>query len=254
LGKEVVALSVVAPDQRRLWAVLGITLAFAIATYTTIAFSDPRDGTSPGTASSPDDVAAGPPQAPWKISVHGSGAHGKMTKVQKVRLERQEPQLRSVIRRIYDAVLVHPNRLPETLKANFTPLAARALRRADVAATRPGVAATSIRKATIGVDVNGLRVAVASVSVRAKAGEGARPVVHRSTLWLERGKERWRVVAFDVNQAPLAEPGSTKATGPGKATNRKKSATKDRGAGADERKRSEAPKGRDNSARKGRKG
>jgi hypothetical protein len=251
----VAPLSVVAPDGRRLWAVAGIMLAFAVATYTTIAFLDPGESGRPGSSGAPGYRAQGPQQSPWKISVHGSAAHGRITKLQKARLERQEPRLRSVVRRIYDAVLIHPNRLRETLQANFTPAAGVALRRADVAASRPKVAATSVRRATIGVDVNGLKAAVASVVVRAAAPGAVRPVVHRSTLWLERGDRGWRVLAFEVDQAPLPErrpgKGAEPADRPGRRS-KNKAGRADRPS--DKGDRAGSHKGRRDPERKSRRG
>lgn len=201
--------SIVAPDQKRPWILIAGALALVLAVATTIALVDlpgeqllSRRGTEPGKAAVP-----ALPQATWEMSVHASGVDGKLTAAQKKAVERQRPELRALVKRVYDSLFLHPGRLEGTLKENFSEPAALALRRAGAGATEPGRVATTLRRASIGIEATGgARMAVASVTVRAGADGVDDPVVHRSALWLERASGGWKVVAFDVRQGPAPEP------------------------------------------------
>lgn len=197
-------MSIVAPDQKKTWVAVAAAVALVIAAVTAIVLVDvPGErllGRLSGgeTATKVRDL----PQAAWRFSVHASGLAGNLTHRQQIALQRQRPRLRSLVKRVYDSLFVHPNRLPATLKENFSEPAARALRRAKPGAAAPARASTTMRRARIGVRApGGARMAVASVAVRALAEGGAPPVLHRSTLWLERSRGRWKVVAFEVRQA-----------------------------------------------------
>jgi hypothetical protein len=215
----------VVPDQTRTWIVIVAAIVVVLAVATTIALVDlPGEriltggqGLRPGEAVLPDL-----PQATWEMSVHASGVDGKLTAPEKKALEGQRPELQALVKRVYDSLFIHPNRLADTLKENFAEPAAVALRRAGAGATEPGRVATTLRRATIGIEATGgARMAVASVTVRAVGDNSADPVVHRSALWLERARGDWKVVAFDLRQGPAPDPSGDKKAGEGKNTNRK---------------------------------
>ena len=198
-----------APNQKRPWILIAGALALVLTVATTIALVDlpgeqllSRRGTEPGRAAVPSL-----PQATWEMSVHASGVDGKLTAAQKKVVERHRPELRSLVKRVYDSLFLHPGRLTDTLKENFSEPAAVALRRAGAGAAEPGRVSTTLRRASIGIEATaGASMAVASVTVRATAEGVEHPVLHRSALWLERARGDWKVVAFDVRQGPAPEP------------------------------------------------
>lgn len=201
--------SIVAPDQKRSWTFIAAALGVILTIATTIALVDlPGEHLLSRGGSEGDGRVTAPalPQATWEMNVHAAGVEGRLTPAQKKAIENHRPELRSLVKRIYDSLFLHPNRLPDTLRENFSEPAAVALRRAGAGATDPGRVATTLRRANIGIQAAGARMAVASITVRA-LGEGTeRPVLHRSALWLERARRDWKVVAFQVRQAPLREP------------------------------------------------
>jgi len=220
------------PDQKRTWILIVAAVAVVLAVATTIALVElpgqrigiGREGGRPGETALPDL-----PQATWEMSVHASGVEGKLTGAEKKALQRQRPELRVLVKRVYDSLFIHPNRLADTLKENFSEPAAVSLRRAGAGADEAGRVATTLRRATIGIQATGgARMAVASVTVHADGDGSDQPVVHRSALWLERARGDWKVVAFDVRQGPLPEPSgdkkgdeTSKQRGKGKKPNRK---------------------------------
>lgn len=200
-------MSIVVPEQKRSWLLAGAAVALVLAVGTTIVLVDlpgeqllSRGGSSAGVTPVVPDL----PQAPWEISIHASGLSGKMPPAQRKALDRQRPEVRSLVMRVYDSLFVHPNRLADTLKENFSGPAAAALQRANAGATEAGQASTTLRKADIGIQAfGGGRMAVASVTIRATAEDADGPVLHRSALWMERATDGWKVVAFDVRQGPV---------------------------------------------------
>lgn len=218
-------MSIVAPDHKKPWILIAAAIGLALALGAMVALVDlPGKRLLSLGGRGSGDVAAIPglPQATWEMRVHASGVDGVLTRAQKKALERQRPKLRSLVKKVYDSLFVHPNRLQATLKKNFSEPAAVALRRAGPGATTAGRVSTTLRRARIGIQAaGGARMAVASVTVRALADGDGRPVVHRSALWLERARGDWKVVAFDVRQAPLSE----RTGSDGKAGRKHKKAT-----------------------------
>lgn len=222
--------SIVVPDQKKPWILIGAAIALVFVVATTIALVDlpgerlltGRDGARSEDAALPDL-----PQATWEMSVHASGVQGRLSGAERKALEEQRPRLRALVKRVYDSLFLHPNRLAGTLKENFSGPAADALRRAGAGAAQPGRVATTLRRASIGIQATGgARMAVASVTVRALAEGSDVPVVHRSALWLERVRGDWKVVAFDVRQSPPepkdgeAKAGTKGQTDKGNPTNK----------------------------------
>ena len=207
------------PEQKRPWIVIAAAIAVILSVATTIALVNlPGEQLLTGRKGFSGAAAVRAlPQATWEMNVHAAGLDGKLTAAQATAMERQRPELKSLVKRVYDSLFIHPNRLTDTLKENFTEPAAVALRRAGAGAAEPGRVATTLRRASIGVQATGgARMAVASITIRAVADGVQEPVVHRSALWLERVRGEWKVVAFDVRQAPDAGSGPDKQGGAGK--------------------------------------
>ena len=106
---------------------------------------------------------------------------------------------------VYDAVFLQPAHLPAAARSDFSRAAARSWQRsrAGLPAHAERVKLLS-RRARIGIDAESARRAVASVVVRAAGWRGARRfrLLHRATLWIERGARGWRIVAYDLAQGP----------------------------------------------------
>lgn len=152
----------------------------------------------------PSATSAEIPQARWKMTAYISGAVGPVGKRETKRARAQRVRASKLVRRVYDAMFLDPARRDEVLKAKFHPRAARALRRKAGVPKQAQEVQTTQRKADIAIHAVGARRAVASVKVRARGVVGDRSfkIVHRGTLWLERRKGKWKVIAFDVAQRP----------------------------------------------------
>lgn len=201
-------MSLVVPEQTKVWLFTGIAAAVALVVSILVLGTDPTGQRVTSTDDRPlpsVTTKAPPPQARWKISTHVSGVPDEVTKAQARAVARQRPALVALVKDVYDGLFLHRDRLPKELKENFSPAAARALRRSGAGAARAGVASTSYRRAEIGIGAtDGARLAVASVSIRAGADRpNATRFLHRSTLWLKRAHADWKVIAFTVDQAPL---------------------------------------------------
>lgn len=204
-------MSVVVPEQKKPWILIAAAIALVLAVTTTILLADLPGARLLSGGGDKTEIPALPelPQARWQMSVHPSGFRAQITDAQKKRVDRQRPKVRVLVKTIYDALFLHPDRLKTTLRDNFTQPAAIALRRSGAGASEAGRVSTTFRRADIGIQAEGgARMAVASVTVRALGERSARPVLHRSSLWLERVRNEWKVVAFDVRQAPLRDKAS----------------------------------------------
>lgn len=157
--------------------------------------------------SQPDPPTAAPAleQAPWKIEFTAEGRFGKLSKAQREGYSNQKEKVAAVLTGIYEAVYLEPARLDEVVKASFSRDAARSLEAKGL--SFPGGATevkTTRRRAHIGLDSQKANFAVGRVTVFAEATVAERDVnvEHHSTLWLERAKGNWKVIAFDVEQGP----------------------------------------------------
>lgn len=167
-----------------------------------------NDGTAPQASAAEPDVPAATtpdiPQAKWKIKAHPSGNLGKITKRQAKRVRAQRRPVSKLVAEVYDALFLDPARREEVLKARLLPRAARAIGNKAGVPEGAGEVRTKVRKADIGIDVDGARRAAAKVKVRAEGVAGRRKfeIVHRATLWLERSRGKWKVIAFSLRQKP----------------------------------------------------
>ncbi|MDP9069637.1 MAG: hypothetical protein M3N53_15035 [Actinomycetota bacterium] len=208
-------MSVVAPDEDRVWVVAGVSIAAVLLVGLLLLGGGDRaepvvSHDAPGAPRTEKLVP--PPQARWKITTHSAGVVEPVTKAQQRAVARQRPALSALVRRVYDALFVHPGRSRAVLRDTFTRRAAGAFRRSGAGVATAGVASTTLRRADIGIaPTDGARLAVATVAVRAQADEpGATRFLHRSTLWLERSQRLWKVIAFSIDQGRLAEPSDDK--------------------------------------------
>lgn len=204
-------MSIAAPSIKRPWALVAAAAAILLALVAALVFMDlPGERLlSPGADEAAPAGTRALPQAPWEIRTHPAGVVEKVTKAQAARIRRQRPQVTSLVKRVYDALLLHPGRLRSALAENFTPAAAAALRRSGAVVPEAGLVSTAKRKAEIGIQASGgPTLAVAAVSLEATfANDPKRTVDHHATLWMERGKDGWQVVAFEVDQGPKQAAG-----------------------------------------------
>ena len=200
-------MSIAAPSIKRPWAVAGVAAAILLALAVGLVFMDlPGERLlSPGAdGEAPFRQGNDLPQAPWQIKTHPAGVVDKVSKAQAARIKQQRPQVTALVKRVYDALLLHPGRLRSSLAENFTPAAAAALRRSGTVVPEEGLVSTTKRKAEIGIQAaGGPTLAIATVSLEATLAQRPERVVeHEATLWMERAKNGWQVVAFEVEQGP----------------------------------------------------
>lgn len=212
--------SVVAPLQKRPWIGIAVTVALAlVVTAGAALFVQPAKRLLSRGGTAVEERTPELEQAVWRFKSTPAGATGKLTKQQISALRRQRVAIRSTLKTIYNGVFLEPANLGSVLKEHFFPAAATSFRRGRPGATSAGTIQTTYRGAEIAMEpVAGVRRAVATVNVRAVEVGRERPVIHRATLWLQRPKNVWKVVAFDLAQQPLVVP-------PKQANKKKKSKT-----------------------------
>ena len=158
---------------------------------------------SPAPARPAGLAAPGIEQAKWRIHSSPAGTLNKPSRAERRRAADAGRRVGAVIKDVYDALYLEPAQLKASVRSHFLRSAGAALLR-----SRAGLPArardvqTVVRKIDVSVQVPRTRHAVAEVRVVAKGTAEARfRVVHRSTLYLERAKSGWRIVAFDLNQS-----------------------------------------------------
>jgi hypothetical protein len=145
--------------------------------------------------------------ARWRVDKFPAGAVGGMTKAEVRRLKAQGPKVGRLVRSLYDTLFLEPERLGRVVRASFAGSAARSFLSLD--SSGPPDRATRVklvtRKARIGIDAQASKHAVASVTVAARGSASGRSfrLVHEATLWLERWRRGWRVIAYDLEQRPV---------------------------------------------------
>jgi hypothetical protein len=136
----------------------------------------------------------------WDMRVFPVGTRAGLSKIQRRHFEAQRPAVTKIVRKVFGAIAGERG-LDEIAARHFTKDAARALTRSKVSlpadATRVVI---NRRKASIGIQGTPPRTAAARVTLSAKAAIGDRTVrwSDRATLWLERSKRGWRVIAFEL--------------------------------------------------------
>lgn len=144
-------------------------------------------------------------QARWEVKSFPAGAVWEMTKRDRKQLRIQGRSIARLVRRVYDTLFLQPGRAPEILKRNFVDPAAFSLRRSRIGLPKRADDVQFLaRRARIGIDGPSRRRAAGTVTllVRGKAGGRRFRMKHESTLWLERTKRGWHVIAYDAQQGP----------------------------------------------------
>lgn len=207
--------SVVAPIQKRPWLTIAgcIALAFALTAAAAV-FTQPGRRLLSRGGSAVEKRTPELEQAQWRFKPRPPGETTGVTKRQATAATLQRGAIRGTVKSIYHGLFIDPEKLRPALKAHFMPAAARSFRRTGAGVSAAGLVKTTYRGAEIAAQpTGGVRRAVATVSVRAiELGTGRR-MLHKATLWLERPKKTWKVVAFDLSQQPLAPQVAKKKSG-----------------------------------------
>jgi hypothetical protein len=214
-------MSVVAQSLKRPWLAAGVAgmVALALAGAIVATKLPGKRVISQGGGAEASIAATDYDQPAWRVEAYPAGASGKITKADRALISKQRVQLESVVTPVYDALFLQPGALKKAVRSTFTKGAA-----AEMLRTRAGLSpdASDVRivrrVARIGIGAEGARQAAAAVKVIARAEVDGRAIEikHRSILWLTRDSSGWRVIGFDVEQAPVHEKngnGSTKAEG-----------------------------------------
>jgi hypothetical protein len=142
-------------------------------------------------------------QAKWQIRSRPAKVGVRITKHQRRQVARQGDNLARLVRDVYAAVFLDPERRKDVLQDRFTSRASYRWTRSGAGLPRTAIdRKTVLRRARIVIDPLVPRRAVATVVVRIRStvSDDALRLRHSSTLWLQRSHGRWRVFAFDVDQ------------------------------------------------------
>jgi len=198
--------STAAPISRLGWRLLPAVVAGAamvIAASVAIQALRSHPGlVSVGTDPAPVAAVAG---QPWEMTVFPVGTRGGLSKPQRARFKAQRTHVTKVVRKVFGVLTGSPG-FEVTVKEHFSRDAALSLMR-----TKAGLPEDTTRvdirrrKASIGIQGSPPRTAAARVKVRAIAEVGGREIAwsDRATLWMEKTKRGWVVIAFDLKRDRL---------------------------------------------------
>jgi hypothetical protein len=156
----------------------------------------------PTTASSP---SARPPlpQAKWHVHAFAAAVTSDVTKKDRKAARKQGIKAARGIRKVYYALLLDPSAANSLIRAHFEPKAARAFlaSRARLSGRLHRIRTTG-RFLRIGVDAGTAKRAIAIVGVLFKADQNSKrlKIKHKSTLWLERVHQAWKILAWHADQ------------------------------------------------------
>ena len=144
-------------------------------------------------------------QVRWKMTAWASQVPGKSTHKQKKAVARVTPRVKGVVRDFYDALTVSRQRLKGVSRRLMAPPARRALKGQPLVPFGMHRVKTMKRVARIAIDPRTHRTAAAQIALTFKADRGKKRLkfTHKGTLWIDRGKERWRIIAFDLQQRKI---------------------------------------------------
>jgi hypothetical protein len=154
---------------------------------------------------SPAIVDPALPQAKWEVRTFPAGGAGvgKLSKREKASVKAQQERLSTLVKDVFDSLFLTPTEVRSVLKERFTSAAAGSLLGSGIGLPDQ-TANVQIKKrsARVGVHVDSARRAAARVKIAGTGINRGRKVrfSHEATLWLEREKGSWRVIAFDVKQ------------------------------------------------------
>jgi hypothetical protein len=200
---------------RALQAAVRVALALAVGALG-LACSQGQSASS-SSPEHPIEVSPELEHASWKITTAATGAAGRVTKIEKKRIKESRPQLKELVRKVYDSLFSNPRDKKAAAAAYFAKRAGGLWlsTRSGATAEADRVRALS-RKAAITIHRDGARRATVRVRIRAKVTEAVRQVrfLHEATLWVERSRSKWKVIAFDLLQRPLKRTSGRAASGP----------------------------------------
>lgn len=196
-------MSVVIPTPKRLvWPIaIGLVLvaAAAVAVYLPM-----RESVIP---TDEPVIVADPalPQAKWEVRTFPAGGAGvgKLNKREKAAVGVQRERLSTLVKDVFDTLFLAPSEVRSVLKKRFTPPAAKSLLGSRIGLPdKTSNVQIKRRSARVGVHVDSARRAAARIAIAGKGINRGRKVrfSHDATLWLERKKGTWKVIAFDVKQ------------------------------------------------------
>ncbi|MGH2748682.1 MAG: hypothetical protein ACRDKB_12270 [Actinomycetota bacterium] len=195
-------MSVVAPAAKRLWVpvMAGVVALAAVTAAALVVTSEPAEAPTRSASAPGGPVAAA--HAEWSIRTYPTGVATKRTKADRARVAAARPRVKTLIKDLYDAVFVHPDRLRDALSQHAIVAVAREIKRSGIGLpTKAEEALIKKRSARVGIEGNRTRYAVAVVRIVSKGIiEGRRfRLVHNANLWLQREKG-WKVIGFDFDQ------------------------------------------------------
>ncbi len=143
----------------------------------------------------PIPVAADAPE--WEMRVFPVGdAKDGLTDAQRARFKSQRGEVKKIVRRVFAAWLL--GRTPElAMNRFFAPAAAAEAAKLDLL-IEDADAAIEHRSARIGIEGGVPRNAAASIVVRGSTW------IDRATLWMHRGDNGWKVIAFEIDRKARA--------------------------------------------------
>ncbi len=195
-------------------------------------------------------AAPGVRQPRWRITTEPAGVIHSVHRDDRRRIQRQARALTPRIRRLFNAIFLYPNQVAQVVNRFFSEEAEVSLKRSKAGLPRRVSDIKIMRRtARIGVDVSGATRAAAKVRVIAKGLlNGERFAVRQDAdLWLARKARRWKVIGFQIDQAPWR-----RATQPDKArTGRQRRDSDPSEGGAKERSRRSDRSGRPERSAKG---
>jgi hypothetical protein len=142
-------------------------------------------------------------QAKWQIQSHVVPV---ATKAKKSLLKHQAAGVASVVKELYDALLINPGDFAQLEGHRISAKAAAALTGSKIATGKDVThLQTTHRSAKIGLQAPSAVRASAQVDIRLMGLVGQKKVrlAHHATLWLERTGANWQVIAFAAGQNPI---------------------------------------------------
>lgn len=168
-------------------------------------------------------------QAPWRIRVYLAGSVAKPAPRERARVKAQRKPLVDTVRALFDTRYFSPEAAARPVaKDTFTRSAARRwLAARSGPPQRLKRLRTVLRSARIGVDARTAGRAAAAVRIVARGRVDDRRALfsEEATLWLERERRQWHVIAFDTDRRQLPrhrkEKGKPKSGGKAGTSERK---------------------------------
>lgn len=142
------------------------------------------------------------PQARWKMAAFAAPNPGVPTNRQRKAVKRVTPQVKETVQDLYDALTVSRRQFSKVARRLLPADARKSLRGRPLVPFKLTRIQTLKREARIAIDLKTRAAASAKVTLRFRARSGKKRVMvaHNGTLWLERSKKGWQIIAFDLDQ------------------------------------------------------